>query len=215
MTSSKKKISRDEIYEIIKKRIVQLEYEPGHILNEVDLSTEFDVSRTPIRSVFKKLELNGLLKIVPRYGVQVTQIDFIKMKALFEMTRVLDPFATRLAVKNITEDEILELKAIIDRLKSYNGIKEYQNAIVEDEKFHKIVTKNANNIWLQEELSRLHLHSERLWHYCFSYFDDMKIFTRTFSLIVDAIERRDEEDAEKYAREHIDDFVEKIKGKIL
>ncbi len=209
------KLTSEHIYETIKNRIVTLEYEPGKILNEVDIAKEFDVSRTPIRTIFKKLESDNLLKIVPRYGVQVTQIDFLNMKSLFELTRILDPFATRLAVKRISKKDIEELKVIINRLDSYKDLDDYQKAITDDEMFHKIITRSTNNVWLIEELSRLHMHSERLWHYCDSYFDDMKIFTRTFTLIVKAIEDGNEDDAEKYAREHIDDFVEKIKGEML
>ncbi len=203
------------IYEQIKQRIVKLKYDPGIILNEQDLAKEFAVSRTPIRTVFKRLEDVGLLKIIPRYGAQVTQIDFHKMRYLFEITRVLDPLATKLSVKNISEEDISKLKNIIQKLKSLTDIKDYQDAISYDEEFHIIVTRNSNNPWLISELTRLHLHSERLWHYCNESFDDMSIFTRTFELIVDAIERRNEEEAEKYAREHIDEFVEHIKGVIL
>ncbi len=208
-------MSNQDIYKKIKDRIVKLEYEPGVILNEQDLAKEFEVSRTPIRTVFKRLEDVGLLKIIPRYGAQVTQIDFHKMRYLFEMTRVLDPLATKLSVSNISKEEISELKDIIKKLKSLTDIRDYQDAISYDEDFHIIVTRNSNNPWLISELTRLHLHSERLWHYCNESFDDMSIFTRTFDLIVDAIERGSEEDAEKYAREHIDEFVEHIKGVIL
>ena len=61
----------------------------------------------------------------------------------------------------------------------------------------------------------LHVHTERLWHYCNEYFDDMSLFTRTFKLIINAFEQGDEDAAENYAREHIDDFVSRIKEAIF
>ena len=84
-----------------------------------------------------------------------------------------------------------------------------------DEEFHKIVTKSCANPWLIDILSDLHCQTERLWHYCDIYFSDMEIFTRTFKKIVEAFENKDEEMAEKYAKEHIEDFVEKIKSALL
>ena len=60
-------------------------------------------------------------------------------------------------------------------------------------------------------LKSLHLHTERLWHYCNEYFTDTTIFTRTFEKIVEAIEGKDEEKAEEYSKEHIDDFVSRVK----
>lgn len=49
-----KKIKNEEIYNILKRRIIELKYEPGEVLNEVDLAEEFGISRTPIRKVFQQ-----------------------------------------------------------------------------------------------------------------------------------------------------------------
>jgi len=48
--------TKEDIFNVLKDRIVTLEYEPGKILNEIELSEEFGVSRTPIRAVFQQLE---------------------------------------------------------------------------------------------------------------------------------------------------------------
>ena len=63
--------TKEDIFNVLKDRIVTLQYEPGKILNEIELSEEFGVSRTPIRTVFQQLESIKLVDIVPRYGVQV------------------------------------------------------------------------------------------------------------------------------------------------
>ncbi len=96
-------LKKDEVFETLRDRIVRLEYKPGEILNEVEIASELDVSRTPVRNAFQQLVNLGLLTIVPRYGTQVSQVDFLKMKQLFELTRVMDPFATRLAAQKISQ----------------------------------------------------------------------------------------------------------------
>lgn len=207
--------TKEEIFNILKERIVTLEYEPGKILNEIELSEEFGVSRTPIRTVFQQLEAIKLVDIVPRYGVQVATLNFLNIKSLFEVTKVLDPLATKLAVSKLTDENIKRLKEIVSTLETYDTTKDYQEAILLDEEFHKIVTKSCANTWLIDILTDLHCQTERLWHYCDIYFSDMEIFTRTFKKIVEAFEKKDEEMAEKYAREHIEDFVEKIKSALL
>ncbi|MGL5439546.1 MAG: GntR family transcriptional regulator [Filifactoraceae bacterium] len=208
-------LKKDEVFEILKNRIVKLEYKAGMILNEVDLAEELNVSRTPIRSAFQKLVSANLISIVPRYGVQVSQIDFIKMKSLFELTRVLDPFATRLAAERISPDKLQELKSVHQKLLSYKIGTDYQKAIDEDENFHEIILSQCGNPWINQHLKELHYHTERLWHYCESYFNDMSIFTYTIGKIIEAIEEKDLDKAEKYAREHIDDFTQKIKEALL
>ena len=200
--------SKNQIFETLKERIITLKYEPGKILNEIELSEEFSVSRTPIRHVFQQLETIKLVDIVPRYGVQVAPLDFLTIKSLFEVTKVLDPLATKLAVSRLTGSDLKRLKEIVSTLETYDTTKDYQEAILLDEEFHKIVTKSCANPWLIEILTNLHCQTERLWHYCDIYFSDMDIFTRTFKKIVEAFEKKDENMAERYAKEHIEDFVE-------
>ncbi len=79
-----KKIKNEEIYNILKRRIIELKYEPGEVLNEVDLAEEFGISRTPIRKVFQQLTTDKLLNVIPRVGAQVTPIDFIYMKSVLK-----------------------------------------------------------------------------------------------------------------------------------
>ncbi|MGF3067330.1 GntR family transcriptional regulator [Facklamia sp. P12945] len=203
------------IYNQLKRRIIEFEYKPGKILNEVDLAEEFGVSRSPIRSALQELERDDLINIVPRFGAQVAPIDFRNIKGLFDVTKQLDPYATRQAVKRITPSQLAELKQIIKNLESYSTTASYQEAINEDERFHQIIFQACDNRWLKETLAHLHLHTERLWHYCNDYFDDMTIFTRTFRKIVQAIEDQDEEAAEQYAYEHIEDFLSRIKESLF
>ncbi len=208
-------LKKDGVFEELKDRIVRLDYEPGKILNEAEIAEEFGVSRTPIRHAFQRLELYKLIQIVPRYGAQVPQIDFIEMKSLFELTRVLDPFATRLAVLSATEETIEELDQIVERLKNYDMNSEYRLAIIDDERFHQKILDQSGNPWLQEILTQLHYHSERLWHYCNKFFETPDIFYTTLHPVVEAIKEKDPEKAEKYAREHIDEFVNRIRSTLL
>ena len=202
---------KSKIYIELKRRIIEFTYKPGSILNELELAEEFGVSRSPIRTALQELERDNLLHIVPRYGAQVAPIDFRNIKGLFEVTKQLDPYATRLAVKKITPEQLAEMKQIIQNLEGFSSTEDYQEAINEDERFHEIIFEACDNKWLTDMVKHLHLHTERLWHYCSDYFDDMTIFTRTFKLMVQAIEAGDEEAAEHHAREHIDDFLARIR----
>ena len=202
---------KSKIYNELRRRIIEFTYQPGSILNEVELAEEFGVSRSPIRTALQELERDDLLQIVPRYGAQVAPIDFRNIKGLFEVTKQLDPFATRLAVRRITPEQLAEMKEIIKHLEGFSTTDSYQDAITEDERFHEIIFEACDNKWLTDMVKHLHLHTERLWHYCNDYFDDMSIFTRTFKLIVQAMEDGDEDAAELYAREHIDDFLARIR----
>lgn len=206
---------KSEIYNDLKRRIIEFQYKPGAILNELDLSEEFGVSRSPIRTVLQELERDKLIAIVPRYGAQVAPIDFRNVKDLFEVTKQLDTFATKLAVKNISPGQLKELKEIIATLDGFKTIEDYQEAIILDERFHQIIFQAADNKWLVDTVKDLHIHTERLWHYCKDYFRDMSIFTRTFKKIVEAMEAQDEAAAYGHASDHIDDFLTQIKHSLF
>ncbi len=209
------KMQAEEIYEILKDRIIHLHYEPGQVLNEIDLADEFGISRTPIRRVFQMLMSDKLLNIIPRFGAQVAPMDFRKMKSVFEVTREMDAFATKLAVDRISDENIAELEEILDRLNNYDIPTDYQKAIDDDEKFHEIIYSSCDNPWLEEILTRLHYQTERLWHYAENYFDEVELFTDTLGKILDSIKSGNVDDAERYTREHIDQFVMKIKKEML
>lgn len=209
------KLNTEEIYEELKKRIIRLEYDPGQVLNEIEIADEFDVSRTPIRKIFQLLSQDKLLNIIPRVGAQVSAIDFMEMKSVFEITKKLDPYAASLAVERIDVKSIKELEEIVDRLKKYDISVDYQDAINDDERFHEIVFESCGNNWLKEILKSLHYHTERLWHYCEKYFDKSDLFSDTLGNILEAIKDKDKEKAKKYTREHIDAFVDKIKKELL
>ncbi|NLX61222.1 MAG: GntR family transcriptional regulator [Tissierellia bacterium] len=212
---AERKFDADEIYEVLRDRIIHLDYEPGLVLNETDIAEEFNTSRTPVRSAFKRLQRDKLLNIVPRFGAQVTAIDFKQMKHVFEITRVLDSYAARLAAERISDEEIKKLEEIVSRMKTYDISKDYQKAIDDDEDFHQIIFSSCGNPWLEEILTSLHYHTERLWHYCEPYFDSIELFTNTLSKILEAIKNKDYDGVERYSREHIDDFVLKIKKEML
>mgnify|MGYP000956526846 FL=1 len=203
------------VYEILKNRIISLEYSPGQILNEADIANEFDLSRTPVRKIFEQLKYKKLLNIIPRYGAQVAPIDFRYMKSVFEVVREMEGYAIRLAVERITSDKIKELEDIVERIKNYNIETDYKKIIMEDEKFHEIVFQSSENPCLVEILFDLHMHTERLWFYSQRDLTSLALFYETLSNIVEALKARDAIRAEASAKKHIDDFVSLIKRELL
>lgn len=206
-----KTYSSEEIYEILKNRIIQLDYEPGQILNEKDVAEEFNVSRTPIRKVFEQLKNNKLLNIIPRYGAQVAPIDFMYMKSVFEVIRELDGFAASLAAKKIDTEKIGELETIIEQIKNYDMEKEYTEIIIQDQYFHEIIFESAANPCLVDILDGLHMHAKRMWIYAKPEISDISLFLSTMPNIVKALKSGNSEQARKYAKNHTDIFVEQIK----
>lgn len=204
-----------DMYEILKQRIIKLVYAPGQVLNEKDIASEFNVSRTPVRRIFEQLKSDKLLNIIPRYGAQVAPIDFLYMKSVIEVTRELEGYAARLAAERITEKKIKELEAIIDRIKQYSMGEDYKDIIIEDQIFHAVVFESCGNPCLVEILQGLHMHTERLWLYTQPDISETDLYLDTLPKIVSSLKARDTEQASNYTKSHIDLFIERIKQDLL
>ena len=204
------KVGKDEVYKILQKRIIELEYQPGDILNETELAEEFKLSRTPIRRAFQDLKNDNLLNIIPRFGAQVSAVDFKEMKCIFDVTRVLDPYATSLAIDNIGIEDRERLRSIVKELKEYNIERDYKKVVKADDLFHRIILENTENNCLEEMLTRLHIHTSRFWNYCQDQVDSIDLFTDSLEDIVLSIENKDKKAAMDYSTKHIDVFLDKI-----
>lgn len=209
------KLTTNEIYEILKQRIINLEYFPGQVLNEMDIANEFNISRTPVRKVFEQLKNHKLLNIIPRFGAQVATIDFRYMKSVFEVQRELESFAAKLAAEKISEDDIAALEGILQRIEAYDLEEEYKEIIIADDLFHRIVYESSGNPCLIDFLRELHMHTQRLWFYVQSDITDKNLFFATLAKILEALKARDPDKAGQAAKEHLDRFVELIKQELL
>lgn len=207
--------SNMDMYEILKQRIIQLEYAPGQVLNEKEVANEFNLSRTPVRRVFEQLKNNKLLNIIPRYGAQVAPIDFLYTKSVFEVARELEGYAARLAAEKMPAEKIKQLEVIVEKIKTYDIVADYKKIILEDQHFHSIIYESCGNPCLVEILNGLHMHTERMWLYAQPEISEMGLFLDTMPNIIDALKAGDAEQASNYTKSHIDIFVEQIKQELL
>ena len=72
----------EDIYRTLRERIIYLVYDPGQILKEQVLAKEFGVSRTPLRTVLFRLEWEHLVKILPRTGILVAELELNQRQTL-------------------------------------------------------------------------------------------------------------------------------------
>ncbi|MBR1691992.1 MAG: GntR family transcriptional regulator, partial [Lachnospiraceae bacterium] len=75
----------DVVFKTLRQAILTGELEPGERLMEIHLAKRLGVSRTPIREAIHKLELEGLVTMVPRKGARVAQITQKNLKDVLEV----------------------------------------------------------------------------------------------------------------------------------
>jgi DNA-binding GntR family transcriptional regulator len=102
----------DQIYENLKKSIISAELDPGHRLFEVKVAESYQVSRTPVREAFRRLEQDFLVQRVAQGGVKVAEVDPESVEDLFGIRTVLEEYGMKLACERITPEQIAALREI-------------------------------------------------------------------------------------------------------
>lgn len=158
----------EEIYRVVKERILFLTYSPGEILNETVLGKEFGVSRTPMREVLMRLAWEKLVRIIPRTGTMVTDLEFQKMMDIFRARFEMEGLAGRMAAENITDHHLEKLAHLIDNcsaLLKHSEVEKEKNRLVEiDQKYRDVITAAANNPVVTDVLQHLYEQTFRLWY---------------------------------------------------
>jgi DNA-binding GntR family transcriptional regulator len=198
------------IFQVLKKRIIEMEYEPGMAISEKALIEEFEVSRTPVREALLKLSQIGLIEMVPRVGTFVTQIDLMMVRYAYEVKINLEGLAAELASQRATEDEIKELFEIIERFSKYDIINDYKVCIQDDQRFHAIVRQAARNPILSDALDELNIKTARFLQYIHYVIDDYDWFNSSLKEMAESIRKRDAEEARQSTERHTKKFLEQL-----
>ena len=82
-------MSENSVYQQLKQQIILLEHPPGTMIREKELMKEFGVSRTPVREALLRLEVDGLVRIIPSIGTFVEDVSFQQLKEVFEVRSFL------------------------------------------------------------------------------------------------------------------------------
>ncbi|WP_298591500.1 GntR family transcriptional regulator [uncultured Kocuria sp.] len=103
------------VYAELKRRILELEIEPGTRLYEPGLATELQVSRTPLREAVRLLLAENLLDSLPTGGVVVPKLEAKEIAELYEVRASLESLMAAQACKVATTDDIASLEALLER----------------------------------------------------------------------------------------------------
>lgn len=95
----------DRAYHEIEERIVTLRLAPGEVLSEASLAQDLDIGRTPIREALQRLAREGLVVILPRRGILVSEINVRSQLDLLTVRREVERLMARLTARRTTQGE--------------------------------------------------------------------------------------------------------------
>lgn len=204
---------KEKTYEILKDAICKMNiYAPDAQLrlDERQLSLQLGISRTPLREALVRLEQEGLVNILPRRGIFIVRKTKREIVELVIVWAALESMAARLATLHASDEEIASLRRMFPSLSAGGqpaNIDEYSERNIE---FHQTILKLAGCGLLVDMADQLFLHVRSIRTQTIGEADRATRSVKDHRQIIEAIEARDTDLAERLVREHALDLAEHI-----
>lgn len=153
--------SKTKAYEWIKTSIESGELEEGQPLPENFLAKEIGVSRTPVREALRLLEQSNHVRIIPTKGAFVSEISIKDVKEIYDIRKLLEPFAALSAVSRIPEAELLNIEDEWLGIAKLVSSVPWTRVAELDFRFHMTIVKYSTNSRIKEMLSSYHSQIKR------------------------------------------------------
>lgn len=194
---------RDVVFNTLRRAIITGEFAPGERLMEISLANRLGVSRTPVREAIRKLELEGLVIMIPRKGAQVAKITEKSLRDVIEIRCVLEEFAASLACERITEEGKEKLKEAHRQFVEAAQTNDIIDIVEKDEQFHDAIFQATCNDRLITIINNLR---EQFYRYRMEYVKDIKqhsVLVTEHEQLLHAIFNQDSETAKQIMRTHL------------
>lgn len=191
----------------LKRQILTLELQPDHDLDEVELSREYGISRTPVRDVLRGLAGEGYVEIRENRGARVSSMNHATLRDFFLVAPLIYEAVGRLAVQNFRPSQMEQLKDCQKRFRAAAEAADAEAMVVENNAFHAIIGAMAHSAFLQPSLNKLLIDHARIGHTFFRPRNhDMRANLATacdhHDQFIVAIGERDEAFVVRLVREH-------------
>lgn len=204
----------DRAYRQLEELIVTLALPPETILSEQSLAAKLGIGRTPIREALQRLARDGLVVILPRRGILVSQINLRTQMRLLEVRRELERLMARGAAERATAEEITQFAAIASDMRRASDEADDMTFMRLDRSFNELVSQAARNEFASRAMGLMHGLSRRFWYQHYREAGDLPLSARLHADVAERIAARDPEAAAK-ASDRLLDYIESFTRKTI
>ena len=173
----------------IAQRIIRGDIPPGQQLVEESIQKRYQVSKSPVREAFRILSSEGLVEIRARRGCFVASATEKDIRDNYEVRKLLEGYAARLAYDRIDEEEIERVDTNFSAMQSFVGKQDVLEYTKHHSLFHDAISSCAGNDLLEEMRRNVRMRNQ--W-YQFQYHSvDIKKDLLTHKCLLDAIQKKD------------------------
>ena len=197
----------EQAYRLIEEQIVTLRLKPGEVLSEQTLSATFKIGRTPIREALQRLAREGLITILPRKGILVSDINPRNQLLVLEVRREIERLLSRAGAERATKEQREQLQVIaqgMDRAAKTNDDIAFMRL---DRELNRLMIEAAHNDYAARSMKLLQGLSRRFWYMHYREAADLPLCARLHANQARAI-AQGKSDAAVRASDKLMDYVE-------
>jgi DNA-binding GntR family transcriptional regulator/NAD(P)-dependent dehydrogenase (short-subunit alcohol dehydrogenase family) len=195
--------TRVEVYDTLRASIVSLRRTPGQRLSEAELAKELGVSRTPVREAIIQLRADGLVEVTPQAGSFVSKISLRNVREAQFAREALECAAVRETVRRIDASAVAELRQNIASQRAAQTSADLEQFYRLDEAFHRKLVATSGYAGIADLLDRSRAHLNRVRRLSLPVPDVVEELIDQHSAVLDALERKDADQAEAALRNHL------------
>ncbi|MGL5434192.1 MAG: GntR family transcriptional regulator [Lachnospiraceae bacterium] len=147
---NRNKEMKNSLYLDLKEKLINCIYAPGSILNEMQLASEYGMSRTPIREALSRLEMDGYIKIMPKKGTYVTDISLNDVMQIFQTRIEIEPLTLKMAASYLDVGELMMF-----RNKFEQDDMDISNSFRLDTAMHLFIIEHCGNNYIINMMRKL------------------------------------------------------------
>ncbi|HVY42533.1 MAG TPA: GntR family transcriptional regulator [Hyphomicrobiaceae bacterium] len=197
----------DQAYRLLEERIVTLQIPPGEFLSEYALAVQLGLGRTPIREALQRLAREGLVVVLPRRGILVSEADPKEQLLVLEVRREVERLLSRAAAGRATKEQrarFREIAAGMDQASRSNDDIAFMRL---DRDLNLLIVEAAHNEYAARAMRLLQGLSRRFWYQHYKKAADLPLCARLHAAQARAIAMADLEAAAR-ASDRLMDYVE-------
>ena len=194
----------ERAYGALKRDIITCSLRPGQQVVQAQLSDHYGYGATPVREALQRLEQEGFVEAVPRFGYVISSITLRDVGEIYELRLIIESSAARLAASRARDEELEGIREECDFSYVYGDTESYTHFLSQNVEFHRSVAVAAGNERMVDFLTGLLQEMTRIFHLGLDLRDSAEEMRREHVELAETLLNRDPDGAEEIVRKQIE-----------
>jgi DNA-binding GntR family transcriptional regulator len=193
----------NQAYTALKKDILTCELDPGSTIAQSQLVKRYDFGLTPVREALKRLEQEGYVQSIPRFGYLITSITLKDVEDLYDLRLILEQSAVRMAIQRATDEQLAQIQEKATFTYKFKNRITYLQFLEYNINFHVSIALASRNHKLAEMLANVLNEMTRIFNLGLDLRDSAEEMRNEHIVLAAALAKRDIQQAEQIVQDQI------------